>query len=344
MIAELNPQRNELDRLDHHEFDELFYSHYNQLRVHCYRMLGALQDAEDAVQDALIRAWESRDTFEGRASVRNWLYKIATNVCLDRLRQRARRGIPITLRAESTLDEPIPPGIEEPIWLEPYPDDWLPDPSSDPEHATLEHEHISLAFIAALHVLPPRQRAVLILRDVLGWHADEVAEQLEMSVAAAKSALHRARATLAERQQGADGLPVSGYALDADLKTKLDRYVTAWHNADVEALVALLATDATFSMPPIPSWYRGREVVGGLVAKTIFRGQAQGRWLLRPTHANGQIAFGLYSRVGETIVYAGYGIQVVTVRGSEIVDITTFRTPALFKQFPLPDMESTSIS
>ena len=337
MIAELNPQRNELANLDHHGFDRLVEAYHRQLRVHCYRMLGSLQDAEDAVQDALLRAWESRDTFEGRASVRNWLYKIATNVCLDRLRQRTRRGIPITLRAESTLDEPIPPGIEEPIWLEPYPDDWLPDTGKDPEHATLEREHISLAFIAALHVLPPRQRAVLILRDVLGLHAEEVATQLDMSVAAAKSALHRARATLAERQQGSDELPVSGYALDAELKSKLDQYVTAWRNADVEALVSLLATDATFSMPPIPSWYRGREVVGGLVAKTIFRGQAQGRWLLRPTHANGQIAFGLYARVGDTPIYAGYGIQVVTMRGNMITDITTFRTPTLFQRFPLPD-------
>ena len=171
-----------------------------ELQVHCYRMLGSVQDAEDMVQETFLRAWRRRETYAGRASFRAWLYKIATNACLDALDKRPRRAVPLTRQALSTLDEPIPPDVNEPVWLEPYPDDWLGGDSVNPEGEVASREHITLAFIAALHLLPPRQRAVLILRDVLDWQASETADLLEMTVSAVKSALHRARETLGKHE------------------------------------------------------------------------------------------------------------------------------------------------
>jgi RNA polymerase sigma-70 factor (ECF subfamily) len=223
----------------------------------------------------------------------------------------------------------------EPIWLEPYPDDWLAADEANPEGVVLAQEHINLAFIAALHLLPARQRAILILRDVLDWQANEVAELLDITVAAVKSALHRARSTLASYDHAAGTAPAPDSLLDAAIQSQIKDYVRAWENADVNALMQLLKEDATFSMPPIPSWYRGRATVGELTARTVFGGQAQGRWRLLPTRANRQLAFGLY-RQGEGGVYDAYGIQVLTLDGSLIADIITFRNPALLPHFKLP--------
>lgn len=320
-----------LSSLDQDTFGALIEPYRRELQAHCYRMMGSTQDAEDMVQETFLRAWRRRETFEARASLRAWLYKIATNICLDALRERPRRVVPVTYQAESTLDEPIPASVMEPIWLEPYPDEWLAA-DDNPERYVLAQEHISMAFIAALHLLPARQRAILILRDVLDWQASEVADLLDITVAAVKSALHRARTTLAERDDvGAAVQPLD----DSALQTQLADYVRAWENADVSALLQLLKDDATFSMPPIPSWYRGRETVGRLVAATIFSGLARGRWRLLPTRANGQIAFGLY-RMGDNGAYEGYGIQVLTFDGDQIADILTFRNPALVGVFGLP--------
>jgi RNA polymerase sigma-70 factor, ECF subfamily len=326
----------ELNRLDQIEFGALVEPYRPELQAHCYRMVGSVQDAEDMVQEAFFRAWRRRETFEGRASLRAWLYKIATNVCLDSLKRRPRRAVPITRQAVSTLGEPIPSSIMEPIWLEPYPDDLLAADEASPEGDLAAREHITMAFIAALHLLPPRQRAVLILRDVLEWQASEVAEGLDMSVAAVKSALHRARATLATHAYRPDIEKQVIPQLDDAARRLLDDYVRAWETADVDTLMRLLKADATFSMPPIPSWYQGREVVGGLVSKTIFSGQANGRWHLRPTRANGQIAFGLYRQMDAAHIYQGYGIQVLTFQGDLIADITTFRNPDLIARFKLP--------
>jgi RNA polymerase sigma-70 factor (ECF subfamily) len=327
-----------------HEFSAITEPHRRELQVHCYRMLGVLQDAEDLVQETLLRAWQRRETYAGRASVRVWLYKIATNLCLDTLERRKRRTLPVVRQQATTLDEPIPPDFNEPIWLEPFPDILLASEEMMPEARFSMRESISLAFLVLLQQLPPRQRAVLLLRDVLDWQASEVAELLDLTVPAVKSLLFRARRTLAPQTDaiGADGA-LDGASIvppDAATRALLHRYTTAWENADIDTLVALLKADATFSMPPIPAWYRGRKTIGGLVAKTVFSGNAQGRWRLQPTHANRQLAFGVY-RVGETDdvsdgVYHAYGIQVVKLEGMQIADITTFRVPALVPKFNLP--------
>ncbi len=319
--------------MNEQEFAALAEPYRRELQAHCYRMMGSVQDAEDMVQDAFLRAWRARDTYEGRASFRAWLYKIATNACLDALDKRSRRVIPATRQAVSTMDEPIPPAVMEPIWLEPYPDDLLAGDEVNPEGQVSARENITLAFMAALHLLPPRQRAILILRDVLDWQASEVATLLELTVPAVKSALHRARTTLADQGRKAD---VSACTLDKGTQSQLDRYVRAWETADVNTLLALLKDDATFSMPPIPSWYRGRESIGGLVSATVFSGDANGRWRLLPTHANQQQALGLYRQTQTG--YGGYGIQVLTFADGEIADIITFRNPGLMQYFSLPDV------
>ncbi|MDX2139785.1 MAG: sigma-70 family RNA polymerase sigma factor [Chloroflexota bacterium] len=316
-----------LTDLDQQSFEALVEQHRHELHMHCYRMVGSLHDAEDMVQETFLKAWRGRMTYEGRASLRAWLYKIATNTCLDALRKQPRRFVPMTLEDDArALDLPIPASVMEPIWLQPYPDYALDTIS---EESVIRQEHTRLAFIVALQVLPPRQRAVLILRDVLEWQASEVATLLDMSVAAVKSALHRARATLAERAGDDTHMDANG---DAAL---LERYVRAWESADIDGLVRLLHDDATFSMPPIPSWYRGAATIRDLTAKTIFAGQAHGRWRLLPTRANRQIAFGLYRQSDTPGVHAAYGIQVVTFRGERIADILTFRDPALMPYFRL---------
>jgi RNA polymerase sigma-70 factor, ECF subfamily len=322
----------DLNRLDQDAFGALTEPHRRELQAHCYRMMGSVHDAEDMVQETFLRAWKRRETYQGRASLRAWFYKIATNVCLDALRKRPRRAVPVTFQSVSTLAETIPASIMEPIWLEPYPDDLLIPSDDDPEGSFSTQENIRMAFIAALHLLPPRQRAVLILRDVLDWQASEVADTLDMTVAAVKSALHRARATLADQ----DLPPETVSVLDEMAQSRLHDYVNAWETADIPALLCLLKQDATFSMPPIPSWYRGHAEIAGLTGKTIFAGNAHGRWHLLPTRANGQIAFGLYRQSNVKNVYDAYGIQVLTFDGDQIADITTFINPALFRLFNLP--------
>ena len=325
----------DLGQVDQREFGALAEPHRRELLAHCYRMLGSIQDAEDLVQETLLRAWRRRETCAGRASFRAWLYKIATNLCLDTLDRRPRRVLPVTRQGAATLDTPIPAALTEPIWLEPFPDD-LPAPDDgNPEAYVAARENIALAFIAALHLLPPRQRAVLILRDVLEWQAGEVADLLGLTVPAVKSALHRARATLAKHGPGG-GEGIAARGLDKATRVQLDRYVLAWETADIAALLALLKADAAFSMPPIPAWYRGRDTIGDLVARTVFRGEARGRWRLAPTQANGQPAFGLYQRNEDSGLYGAYGIQVLRFVGDEIADITTLINPALFPYFNLP--------
>lgn len=337
-LSQMSSQQSPLNltKVDQHEFGVLAEPHRRELQVHCYRMLGSTHDAEDLVQETFLRAWRRRETFEGRASFRAWLYKIATNLCLDALEQRPKRLIPFTREAVSQPEQPIPPEVREPIWMEPYPDELLASNEGNPEASLSARENITVAFIAALHLLPPRQRAVLLLRDVLDWHANEVADLLGLTVSAVKSALHRARTTLAEHYDEEAVDTVTAQMLDEVTQARLSHYILAWETADVNALLALLKEDATFSMPPIPSWYRGRDSVGKLVARTIFSGEARGRWRLLPTHANGQIAFGLYQLDKANSVYRGYGIQVVTFNGEWIADIITFRNPDLVPFFKLP--------
>jgi len=328
--------RPDFSMIDQNEFGMMVEPHRRELHVHCYRMVGSVHDAEDLVQETFLRAWRRRETYEGRASLRAWLYKIATNLCLDSLEKRPRRLLPITRQAVSTFDEPIPPAVTEPIWLEPFPDDRLPSSDGNPEISFSVRENITVAFIAALHLLPPRQRAVLIMRDVLEWQASEVSELLGLTVPAVKSALHRARSTLATHVHAVGAEGMTAPLLDEVSQTQLNRYVVAWETADVESLMALLKEEATFSMPPIPSWYRGRDNIGKLVSRTVFSGNASGRWHLLPTHANRQPAFGLYQRDDVKRLYSAYGIQVVAFDAGQISDITTFRNPALVAYFNLP--------
>lgn len=321
---------------DKSEFSALAEPYRRELSVHCYRMLGSLQDAEDLVQETLLRAWQKLDTFEGRATFRAWLYKIATNACLDALARRPKRTLPPQLQPPDDPSQPARPPLLEPIWLEPFPDDLLAEETMEPEARYAASESITLAFLAALQVLTPRQRAILILRDVLDWEAAEVARLLEITVAAVNSALHRARVTLAKnyRARGIDSLRIS----PGDDRTRdlLARYVRAWENADVDGLVELLKEDATFPMPPSPSWYQGREAIRQFVAANIFVGNAQGHWRAVQTSANGCPAFAMYGLDETDGVYRAFGIEVLTLEGDKIADITTFPNPALLQYFNLP--------
>lgn len=318
-----------------HEFGNLIEPYRRELRVHCYRMLGSLLDAEDLVQETMLRAWRHRETFAQRGSLRAWLYKIATNLCLDTLKVRARRTIPIVRQPAASLEEPIPPSINEPIWLEPFPDALLAPDSTNPEARFAAKETITLAFIQLLQSLPPRQRAVLILRDVLEWPASEVADLLDLSVPAVKSAVYRARTTLAAQPHPDASEDSPHPPLDEPMRTLLARYVQAWEKADPDELTTLLKLDATFSMPPIPAWYQGRATIRQLVVKTVFAGNAAGRWRLLPTRANGKMAFGVYQRT-EDGCYQAYGIQLLTFADQALADIFTVRNPALLPSFDLP--------
>jgi RNA polymerase sigma-70 factor (ECF subfamily) len=325
---------------DRHEFSNLTEPYRRELQLHCYRMLGSPQDAEDLVQETMLRAWRRIGTYEGRAPIRAWLYKIATNACLDELDRRPRRSLPQLTRPPADPGKPFVAPLGEPIWIEPLPDDLVAAPDSGPEAQYAMREGVTLAFVAALHALPPRQRAVLILRDVLDWSANETSELLDLTVPAVNSALHRARITLAKqyhRAGGREAVPPPGDRRDS----LLDRYLRAWESADVAALTALLKEDISLSMPPSPSWYRGRQAVRAFLHTTIFgdalfASAANMRWRLSSTRANSQPAFASYLRDASG-TYRAFGIQVLTFDGDQIADLTTFVNPALVPRFGLPD-------
>jgi RNA polymerase sigma-70 factor (ECF subfamily) len=326
------------------EFGELAEPYRLELHVHCYRILGSLHDAEDMVQETMLRAWKRLDTYEGRASFRAWLYKIATNACLDLLdqrRRRAKRLLPQQRSSPADPGKPIDPPATEILWLEPLPDEWLADPSADnPETRYSSYEGISLAFLTALQILPPRQRAVLILKDVLDWPASEIAGLLDTTVSSANSALHRARVTLAKNYHGRKS-QASDKQTDEQTRKALEKYVQAWQTADVNGLVALLKKDATLSMPPSPTWYAGREHIGAFAANTVFAsggmfpGLANGRWKLVPVQANGGPGAAVYQRMqdGE---YHPFGVHVLECEKGQITQITCFIDPSLPGWFGLP--------
>ncbi len=300
-----------------------------ELRGYCYRMLGSVFDADDAVQEALVKAWQSLDKFEGRSSLRSWLYRIATNVCLDILRGRERRALPMDL--SSPVPSSTSPGdpLPEATWIEPTPDGDVIPLDGDPAQRAVFQDTVRLAFIAALQALPPRQRAVLILREVLCWQAAEVAELLETSVASVNSALQRARATLsaAARSDTDRAEPLS--AADSEL---LDRYVKAFEAYDIPRLVALLHEDASISMPPLALWLKGREDVAGWYVG--FGIGCKGSRLVS-TSANGMPAFGQY-RVDPAGGWAPWSLQVVEISGGQIAHIHHFLDTTLFARFGLP--------
>ena len=324
------------------QFSELTEPYRRELQVHCYRILGSLHEAEDMVQETMLKAWKRLETYEGRASFRSWLYKIATNSCLDLLdQQRSRRQLPFEELAPADPNMPILPPSPEIAWLEPFPDEWLGDKSAvNPEARYSDSETISLAFLTALQALPPRQRAVLILRDVLDFSANETAELLELTVSSVTSALHRGRTTLSQRYHG-EMEDSTMSPTDERTQQLLDHFVRAWENADVDGLVALLKADAAFAMPPSPSWYQGRSSIRAFVAATIFAddgmfpGQAFHRWRLLPTRANGSPAFALYQRT-ETNEYQAFGLIALTIVEEKLTQIISFIDPSFPPLFGLP--------
>jgi RNA polymerase sigma-70 factor (ECF subfamily) len=317
---------------DGEAFRELTEPYRRELQVHCYRMLGSFQDAEDVLQDTLVAAWQGLAGFEGRASIRTWLYRIATNRCLNALRSAGRR--PAKEWDIPDYEPPEPTRFGEIVWLEPFPDALLEDAIDaplSPEARYEQSESLSLAFVTALQILPPRQLAVLVLRDVLGFHANEVADMLDSTVDSVKSTLKRARASLQRR------LPPTGKrepppAPDSpDEQALVAKFVRAYESSDLDALVALLTDDVFISMPPMPFEYEGRDVAARFCASIFGSGR---RFDLVPTRANGQPAFGAYLRAPSGIRH-GTGLLVLTLTGDRICAFTRFDNSVL-PSFGLP--------
>ena len=317
---------------DGEAFRELAEPYRRELQVHCYRMLGSLQDAEDVLQDTLLAAWEGLGAFEGRASIRTWLYRIATNRCLNALRSASRR--PAKEWDILQVEPPEPSRLGEVVWLEPYPDALLEGVIKiplGPEARYQQTEAISLGFVTALQVLPARQRAVLILREVLGYRANEVADMLGSTVESVNSALKRARAGL-RRRLAPTGDREPPPAPDSPSERALvAKFVRAWESGDVDALVALLTADVSVSMPPIPLEYHGRDVVARFCASLMRRRSHD----LVPTRANGQPAFGAYLRAPTGGIRHGTGLFVLALTGDRICAMTRFDSSVL-RWFGLP--------
>jgi RNA polymerase sigma-70 factor (TIGR02960 family) len=311
---------------DGEAFRELSEPYRRELQVHCYRMLGSLQDAEDVLQETLMAAWQGIRGFEERASIRTWLYRIATNRCLNARRAAGRR--PAKEWDITAYQPPEPTGLNEIVWLEPFPDALLEgvmDVPLGPEVRYERAESISLAFVTALQILPPRQVAVLVLRDVLGFHANEVAEMLEVSVDSANSLLKRARAGLQRRlPTDAEREPAPAPDSPAEQATVAE-FVRAYEAGDLDGLVSLLTDDVFLSMPPLPLEYEGLDVVTRFYASMIGSGR---RFDLVPTRANGQPAFGAYLRA-PTGIRHGTGLLVLTLAGDRISSVTRFDTSVL---------------
>jgi RNA polymerase sigma-70 factor (ECF subfamily) len=314
-------------------YAELVEPHRAELRAHCYRMLGSVHDADDALQEALLRAWRGLPRFQGRSSLRSWLYKIATNTCLDLIAKRPKqRVLPIDYGPPSDPYEGPGPPLVESVWIEPYPD--APDASYE------QREGVELAFVAALQHLPASQRAVLILREVLGFSAKEVAETLDTTVASVNSAMQRARKTIDDKLPEQSQQATLRTLGDEEVKAIVERYMDAWERGDVDGIVALLAEDATITMPPMATWFRGDGVVVFLT-EWAFSGRAynaEGNRRVRvlPAHANGQPAIGTYAWNEEAGAYTPTVLQVLTFDGDRVAEITGFVDPSVFAVFGLP--------
>jgi RNA polymerase sigma-70 factor (ECF subfamily) len=317
---------------DEAAFTQLVERYRGELQVHAYRMLGSLEDAQDALQEAFLRAWRSRATYDGRSTFRAWLYRITTNACLRILERRPRRLMPYEAGPAAELGtRPVPPA--DLPWLQPYPD-LLLDESPEPEDVVVARETIELAFLAAIQHLPPRQRAVLILRDALDWSANETAVVLDMSVAAANSALQRARATMKERLPATrlEWATATG-AEDAE-RSLLQTYMEAFERHDESQLVEVLREDVRLAMPPHPTWYEGREAVAAFLVGIAFAPGSEAHRLV-PTRANRQPAFGVYR--GEGANARPFAINVLEIESGLVTDMHFFKYPELFPAFGLPD-------
>jgi RNA polymerase sigma-70 factor (ECF subfamily) len=326
---------------DEDAFARLVEPRRTELHAHCYRMLGSVHDAEDALQECLLRAWRGLARFEGRASLRSWLYTIATNTCLNLIEKRPKRVLPLDYGPASDPHDPPGDPIVESVWLEPYPDDalGLEDGPAGPEARYEQREAVELAFIAALQHLPPNQRAALIMREVLGFSAKEVATALDTSVASVNSALQRARAAVEERVPDQSQQATLRTLGDEQVRELVERYVAAWERNDVEAFTSMLAEDATFAMPPLASWYRGREGIARWAAGWPLSGAW--RWRTVITTANGQPAIGFYAWDEGEEAYMPFALNVLTLRGTEVSDVTAFiarateaTEPEAYERFP----------
>jgi RNA polymerase sigma-70 factor (ECF subfamily) len=323
---------------DQDAYRQLVEPHRAELHAHCYRMLGSVHDAEDALQDALLRAWRGLSGFEGRSSLRSWLYRIATNTCLSLIARRPKRVLPIELGPATDADEDPGEPLVELVWLEPYADErlGLEDGFAAPEARYERRESVELAFIAALQHLPATQRAVLILREVLGFSAREVAESLDTTVVSVNSALQRARKAVDERLPERSQQATLRALGDERIRELVERYVDAWERGDADAVVAMLAQDATFSMPPLAAWYRGREAIRAFLP----RGPLSIRRRFLATRANGQLAFGTYRWDAEKESYIANAVHVLTLRDTQVSEITAFLMPEAFAAFGLPERPS----
>ncbi|HEX6207173.1 MAG TPA: sigma-70 family RNA polymerase sigma factor [Actinomycetota bacterium] len=313
------------------DLETILEQHRRELIAHCYRMLGSPFEAEDAVQETMLRAWRAFDRFEGRSSVRSWLYRIATNVCLDILEGRGRRALPMDLGPAGSARMPLPEPLPEVTWVQPIPDGLAVASEGDPAELAEQRDSIRLALVAALQHLPPRQRAVLILREVLRWKAAEVAELLETSVASVNSALQRARATLAS---AGEDTARSVESMDEERRELLSRYVDAFERYDMDALTSLLHDDAKWSMPPYELWLQTHEDV---VAWCLGPGVGCRGSRLVPVEANGVPAFGQYKPSESGEGYEPWSLQVPEISGGRISGLTFFLdTARLFPLFGLP--------
>jgi RNA polymerase sigma-70 factor (ECF subfamily) len=332
------PERELLEaarRGDEGAYNQLVEKHRRELHAHCYRMLGSVHDAEDALQEALLRAWRGLARFEGRSSLRSWLYRIATNTCLDAIARRPKRVLPIDY--DPPADPHAGPGepLTESVWLEPYPDEriGLEDGLAAPEARYEQRESVELAFIAALQHLPANQRAVLIMREVLGFSAKEAAETLETSTASVNSALQRARKSVEERlpeQTQQQTLRALG---DERMREIVEEYLNAWERADIDAVVEMLTEDAAFTMPPLRTWFRGREAIRVWMAGSPLSGAW--RWRATYVRANGQPALAFYSWDPDEETHLPFALNVLTLRGEKISEVDAF----ISRRAPAPDRE-----
>ncbi|MQA73413.1 MAG: sigma-70 family RNA polymerase sigma factor [Solirubrobacterales bacterium] len=350
---------------DEGAYARLIETYRGELHAHCYRMLGSVHDAEDALQEALLRAWRALARFEGRSSLRSWLYRIATNTCLTAIQRRPKRVLPIDYGpASDPHDGPGEPLVES-VWIEPYPDETLgvEDGLAAPEASYERREGVELAFIAALQHLPARQRAALILREVLGFSAKETAAALETTVASVNSALQRARKTIEERLPDQSQQATARSLGDDGVRDVVESYVDAWDRGDIDGVVAMLTEDAAFAMPPLASWFGGRDGGHDALSEFLAVGPLSGEWRWRhvPARANGQPALAFYGWDEEQRTHLPFALNMLTLRGERISDITAFvcrsielpgreayarwpdqpldatRTAGYFERFGLPD-------
>ena len=311
---------------DEDAFGRLVEMYRSELHAHCYRMLGSVHDAEDALQDALLRAWRGLARFEGRSSLRSWLYRIATNACLDAIGRRPKRVLPVDYGPATDPHQGTGEPLVESVWIEPYPDEklGLEDGYAAPEARYEERESIELAFIAALQHLPATQRAVLILRDVLGFSAKETAESLETTVASANSALQRARKAVDERLPEQSQQATLRSLGDDQVREIVESYVEAWERGDVGAVVSMLAEDAAFTMPPMRTWFRGRNAIEIWLKSQPLSGLW--RWRTVRARASGQEAIAYYTWDPNEEAFGRFALNVLTFRGTQISEVTAFLT------------------